>query len=527
MDTLRRLHPFLFVVVPVLNVSARNPGGAALGDVMALALAMCAGWAVVYAAVMLLLRKRESQEVVPLLVLLALVLFYAYPAFRAAYNQSRDDPARLLVAGAVSLALIAAAAAGIAWLARRPPLLYRANKFLGVMGVLLVAFLGARIVSDQLRARAQLKNSALARRLGEPVLVKNNRAGDTTGGPDIYIVILDEYANSRVLRDRFGFDNRVFEDSLRRLGFTIPSQARSNYAHTLLSLPSLLNFSYLTDLTKELGPRQTDPTIPNYLVENNRTVAFLKNRGYRFAFFPSQWWISTNRNSQANSQFKAWNGLHLAREATRSDLRRAFISRTPLTLLQRGDRYDADHVTRTLGGIAKSREDGAPTFVLAHVLSPHYPYVFDPECRPHRRRPTRRWGQGREEDYLEQLQCLNRLLLGTVTQLLQGPNSDPVILLVGDHGTNSLGYNYVPSAEAVSSEQAMERFGAFAALRLPPGAGSTVPDTISLVNLIPVVFNSVFDAGLPLSPDSLYMSLEKTPYQFAPVDPHALAVRHR
>ncbi len=182
--------------------------------------------------------------------------------------------------------------------------------------------------ADQLRARSQLKSSALVRRLAQPLSVKSN-SGDTRRLPDIYIIILDEYANSGVMRERFGFDNRVFEDSLKHLGFTIPALVRSNYAHTLLSLPSLLNFSYLTDLETELGPRQTDPTIPNYLVENNRTVSLLKNRGYRFAFFPSQWWISTERNRHADSQFSVWQGFHLGRAATRSDLRRAFVSRTP------------------------------------------------------------------------------------------------------------------------------------------------------------------------------------------------------
>ena len=40
MGRLRRLHPFLFVVIPVLNVMVRNPGAATLRDLLALAFAM-------------------------------------------------------------------------------------------------------------------------------------------------------------------------------------------------------------------------------------------------------------------------------------------------------------------------------------------------------------------------------------------------------------------------------------------------------------------------------------------------------
>jgi hypothetical protein len=522
MGRLRRLHPLLFVIIPVVNVMARNPGGATLRDVLTLALAMLVACALVYAAATLALRRRLQKDAVPLVVLLAVVLFYAYPVFRTAYNQSRDEAGRLVMTAGVVFAVMVAALAGLWWLARRPALLIRANTFLAIMGLLLVAFLGARVFADQLRARSQLRSSVLASRLSQPIQTTSKSNSETKPLPDIYIIILDEYANSSVLRERFNFDNRAFEDSLRRLGFMVPASVRSNYAHTLLSLPSLLNFSYLTDLGTELGPRETDPTLPNHLVENNRTVSFLKNRGYRFVFFPSQWWISTERNRHADSQFKPWEGFHLGRAATRSDLRRAFVSRTPLALLHHGDSHDADHVKRILGALARLPSDSAPTFALAHVLNPHYPYVFDAACKPHARRPARRWGHGREEDYLEQVRCLNKLLLATVTQLLQHSEPEPIILLVGDHGTNSLGYNTASTAEAVSPEQARERLGAFGAFRLPTGSKLTAPDAVTLVNLIPILLNNYFDAGLPLSADSLYMSLEQTPYLFAPVDPVAL-----
>jgi hypothetical protein len=85
-----------------------------------------------------------------------------------------------------------------------------------------------------------------------------------------------------------------------------------------------------------------------------------------------------------------------------------------------------------------------------------------------------------------------------------------------------LGYNTASTAEAVSPEQARERLGAFGAFRLPTGSKLTAPDAVTLVNLIPILLNNYFDAGLPLSADSLYMSLEQTPYLFAPVDPVAL-----
>jgi hypothetical protein len=97
-----------------------------------------------------------------------------------------------------------------------------------------------------------------------------------------------------------------------------------------------------------------------------------------------------------------------------------------------------------------------------------------------------------------------------------------LILLVGDHGSNSLRYSSAKSAETVTPAQARERFGAFGAFHLPDGGGWLFADSVTLVNVIPKVLNYYFDAGIPLAPDSLYMSLEETPYLFAPVDPASL-----
>jgi sulfatase-like protein len=524
MRRLRLLYPFLFVVLPILTVLARNPGGSTLRDVAIIMGVMLLACASVYAVVALVAGRGWSNPVVPLIVLAGILWFYAYPPLRSVYRFAHHTPAPMVVTAVSVIVLALATVAVVRWLAQRPPYLDRVTTFFALTGLLMVLWSGYRIVADQRAARIALRESRVGRELSTPFSA-SRAASPTSGGPrrDIYLIILDEYANSSVLGERFGFDNRQFEDSLRQLGFVIPRLIRSNYVHTLLSLPSLLNFSHLTRLADELGARNTDPTLPDYLVENNRTAAFLKSRGYQFLFFPSQWWISTGHNKNADWEFRAWSGFNPAREATRSDLRRAFIGTTPLALLRRNDAYDADHVKRTLAAIEQVPLREQPTFALAHLLNPHYPYVFDSDCHFLRTRPTGGWGQGRQEAYLNQVRCLNTLLLRTVTTVLQRSAPAPIILLVGDHGTNSLQYSEAKSAEAVSPAQARERFGAFGAFHLPDGGGRLVADSVTLVNVIPKVLNYYFDAGIPLAPDSLYMSLEETPYLFAPVDAASLS----
>jgi len=526
MRNLRLIYPFLFVMLPILNTLTRNPGGATLTDAGELIAIMLLACAVVYVIVALASGGRWANPLVPLVVLAVVVWFYGYEAVRSVHRLARDTPAPMVVTALVVALAAAATIAALWWLARRPVYLDRISTFFALTGLLLVGWSGSRIVADQIKASSKVRGSELAKELSRPLPGHaSTPAAQSSPRRDIYLLILDEYAHSRVLSERFGFDNREFEDSLRKLGFTVPQLVRSNYVHTLLSIPSLLNFSHLDRLQAELGPHETDPALPNYLVENNRTAAFLKAQGYKFLFFPSQWWVSTQHNRNADWEYKPWSGFEPGRELTRSDMRRVFVGSTPLSLLRRDFGHDADHVRRTLEALARSAGPGGPRFALAHILNPHYPYVFDAECRTVPKRAMGAWDRRRRDAYIEQVRCLNRLLLKTVTALQERSSPAPIILLVSDHGTSSTRYSSAKSAEAVAPVQARERFGTFGAFYLPEGGGRLVADSITLVNVIPKVLNYYFDAGIPLAPDNLYMSLEQTPYLFAPVNPASLAER--
>ena len=143
---------------------------------------------------------------------------------------------------------------------------------------MLVAWFVVSIGVAKYRSARAVRDSAVVRRLMEPIRV---RPGAKVGPKrDIYLIVLDEYANAEVTGRLFGFDNHVFLDSLRQLGFVVPA-VHSNYCHTFLSVPSMLNASHIVGLSGELGRRSVDRTVTDYLVTHNRTVPFLKSQGYQ------------------------------------------------------------------------------------------------------------------------------------------------------------------------------------------------------------------------------------------------------
>jgi hypothetical protein len=262
-----------------------------------------------------------------------------------------------------------------------------------------------------------------------------------------------------------------------------------------------------------MGPRGSDPTVANLLVGRSRVAAFMKSLGYRYVFFPSQWWHATQGSPQADVEPQVWGDLNPERELTRTALRRAVLESTVLPGRMHTVVWDADHVRRTLRGITLARRFGRPVFVVAHVLSPHGPYSVDRECRsPPRRR-----------DYVEQVECLNRRLLALARELIRSSEVPPVILLQADHGTKTLGLNHWPTAADVPPAVARERFGAFGAYYLPGGGAAAFGDTVTAVNVLGHVLRYYFGAELPVEPDVQYLSLQDTPYDFRRVDPAWLA----
>jgi hypothetical protein len=446
------------------------------------------------------------------MVLLGVVLgFWVYPRVATFVVRRTGLPHPVL------LALWAVATVSVIWwLARRPPLLGRVETFLTLSSGMLVGWFVLSIGVAEWRSARALTRSTIVQRLAEPVRIQPGAAV----GPkrDIYLIVLDEYANADVTGRLFGFDNHDFLDSLRHLGFVVPV-VHSNYAHTFLSLPSLLNGAQIAGLSEEVGRRSVDRTIPDYLVEHNRMVPVLKAQGYRFVFFPSQSWEATQHNRQADLEVQVWHGLDLARELTRTGLR-AVLKRT--SLLRDIDfdapRYTREHVTRTFAAIAQIPKVPEPTFTFAHVLSPHDPYVFDASCRPAHRQ-TR--GNRRELEavmYVAQIQCINQMVLDLVTTLLRTSELPPVILLQGDHGSKTLQFDKAGTAEKITLAAAKERLGAIGAYYLPDRGPEAFGDSVTVVNVLGNVLRYYVGAAQLREPDDLYISVDAAPYAFKQVD---------
>jgi hypothetical protein len=507
MIRLNRLYPILFATLPVLQIAIGNPGTWTPLDLALMLLGVVTGTILVYAVLALIARGRWGPQVAALATTLVVLGFYRYVKTVRWVGQWAGGAAHPLLI----VAFLAGAVALLLWFARRPHVAERVGTFLTLTSVLLVGWSLVKLAGESWHDRQLIQQSALLRKLGRPITTRPAMAH--AGTPrDIYLIVLDEYANASVLRERLSFDNRPFEDSLRALGFIIPV-VHSNYVHTAISIPSLINASQLLELAPEMGGSK-DPTLPNYLVQNNRSARFLKARGYRYVLFPSQWWLASSHSPEADLEFHAWDGWSLGRSLSQTEFRRVIRAQTPIKVIQPDYRDDVDYVRSTFDGMAQLARNPAPTFAFAHVLNPHPPFVFNRQCRPASRSEASTDKVKRQRRYLEQLNCLNGIILQLVTTLIRTSPQPPIILLQGDHGTNTLRFSNSPRAEDIPIEKARERLGAFGAFYLPGGGDREFGDSVTLVNVMGNVLRYYFGADLPREPDDMYLSLEDSPYRF-------------
>jgi hypothetical protein len=524
------LYPLFFAVSPVLGIAARSPGQYRSSDLAVVLAAVTLVPLLTLTALLVAARAtgrgdRAAALAAAWLMLAVAWCFYYIPAKNALSTVgagfSRD---RVLI----PLGALATFGAAV-WLLRQPrDRLLGLSAFMTRFGLLLVALVVFRIIVPWARGPHAARRSSLVRELALPLRTVGTPPPTRNRPPrDIYMIVLDGHANGRVLQEVFGLDNSRFEDSLRALGFLVPTGMRSNYVQTYLSVSSLLNAAHVTRLTQDAGIASTDHSLPTYLVKNNRAARFLKAQGYKYVLFPSAWWAATANSPLADEEFDPRPKFNLVDQLRRTELRQVVL-RSTLLRYAIGPSHESvpmvDHILRSFEGLHDVAADPAPTFTFAHILLPHVPYLLDERCRPLERPISDDMEADTPEqraDYVGQVRCVDRLVLDLVTTLLRRSSTQPVILVVGDHGSRFADIGFYGHPESVSPAFVRERFGAFGAFYLPAGGDSTFHDPVTLVNVLGDVLRYYFNADLPRSLDEMYVSGQH-PYRFYRVDPRLL-----
>ena len=123
-----------------------------------------------------------------------------------------------------------------------------------------------------------------------PITLEN----DFKNFPDIYYIVLDEYAPLRTLNVFYNYDNSDFIKFLQEHGFYVTKNSHSNYAETFLATASTLNMKNVNYLSDIVGEESLDQRIPYQMISNNLVMKNFKTMGYKIYNFDSGWWGTRN-----------------------------------------------------------------------------------------------------------------------------------------------------------------------------------------------------------------------------------------
>lgn len=325
------------------------------------------------------------------------------------------------------------------------------------------------------------------------------RPCDTCIKEDIHLIILDEYAGEKQLKEEFHFDNSAFLESLKSRGFHVVAGARGNYNYTELSTASLLSLDYLGDLN---GKNDNELyNIGSSVINSNIFTSYLQELGYEihnFSIFDVQGIPALNNHFKPEvklisgqtllSRLEFDLGFHLLYTMP-MDFALKSLSRT----IEQGAAQNGNTMDTLLYTLAQ-RQGSRPQFYYTHLLMPHVPYYFDREGQFTGLQRYLNPGDPaqRKRDYLEYLQYTNKKVLAFVDTILKKSVRAPVILLMSDHGNR----HYTLKKDS--------HFSSLNALYFPDRHYDGFYPGISNVNQLRVFVNNRFHQKLPLLKDTTF-----------------------
>ncbi len=341
----------------------------------------------------------------------------------------------------------------------------------------------------------------------------DSRKADTL--PDIYYIILDRYASTSSLKEFYDFDNSEFVDYLVDRGFYV-AQSRSNYLKTAHSLASSLNMEYINYLSKMIGEESGNWRPLVEMVQDYKVWRFLKSRGYTFIHFGS-WWGATRRNKYADMNFNLFSLPEFSMSLYKNTMLYPFITKLGISdkqLLQwLGDerllqRKRVLHKFKKLAEVPNIKE---PTFVFAHMLTPHAPFVFDRNGNFLTEEEERK--RSRIVNYVDQLIFVNKKMEILIDELLSNSQVPPIIILQADEGPYPSGRS--TDWEKMNSAELRQKMRILNAYFLPNADKNALYPSITPVNSFRLIFNLYFDTNFELLPDKSYVHPDDHhPYKF-------------
>lgn len=512
------LHPLYFGLFPPLVFYAIFGMLQMQPDVLTIPILVClTGTLALYGILALVLRNAEKAAIITTIVsAMFFTLTYIFLLDKALgiVNAAELLRASMIPVFAVFWGLLIAACAFVT-VTRKPltlatRILNEAGLYLCLLEILVVAAHAGQVSFLWMPSVERIYDSQ------DNVQYRKARAGAARlsaaqSKPDVYFILLDEFASRQVLKRFFDYDNEEFLDLLRARGFVVARDSHSNYPRTMLTLASMMNMTHLDELATLCGADTTDWSVLVEVIRDSRIARLFKEAGYRTVMFgsgaaPTDWNPAVDENHPCT--MINWFAMKLMQAS--------------LPGLLPGSHEFFNEQTRrqrlcTFEGLKKMPRERGPKFVFAHFLLPHEPFIFGPGGEAvdiPEEVVGETWHPKTRRGFKDQTIFLEKAILATVDEIIRKSEVRPVIIIQGDHGPNSTGSITTPTP---NDNVLVERYGVLSAYLVPEPVRASIYDTITPINIFRILSNHLFGSAFDLARDRIYYTPYPYPYRFQDV----------
>ena len=331
--------------------------------------------------------------------------------------------------------------------------------------------------------------------------------------PDIYYIILDEYARPDTMKEWYDYDNSEFINSLEDKGFFIASESKTRTPNSVEVTASILNMEHLTEVcywdeeqrkfievasgeAKDFADK-TWTELLYHKIGYNKVADFLRALGYQYIVFGDwhdigKWDSYMEDNADRYFNYCKSDGSSVVTEFVHILWDTTMLR--PFYHYIAGSQYESYHRRGVLGTIEhlkKVPDIEGPKFVSVHLMCPHTPYVFGPDGEYIA--PVNWFNYEDNQFYLGQYIFISAEIEKVVDALLDKSEISPIIILQSDHGQRPHHLGMVIGGD--EWEKILN------AMYLPGMDADMLYDNISPVNTFRLIFNHYFGADYPLLED--------------------------
>ena len=454
------IHTFLFSLFPIMFFFQGNLHEIPFGDVI---FPLFLSISITFLS-WVILRKFIGSQRSGLILSLVIMSFINLGNIRFFISDNPTESLQSSVEGQILVSiLLLVNVIGIIYFLKK----HRLDAKTSIANVISMTMIGVLIFSITSFSITTADDNSLANLSDIPVQIS-----DVENKPNIYFIILDEYAGFIQLKNDFNFDNSNFSIELEKRDFFVGTESFSNYPNTSLSVPSIMNMIYFDFIPDKLGKDSKNIRVVEKMINENNVMKILQSNGYKITTLDGV-------VGRISNTYLADITLCSSIFDINPDVRKNFaLVYVPIVGLQDlvFNEVIRNKLECSFSALIDFNEDPKnPDFVVAHLRFPHSPYIYDSFGNS-----VSINDRGDKNAYLEQLKFANKKTLEMIDSI-QERSSENIIIVISDHG-----YRPYINWENPTIDDYIRGFNILDAYYLP---GEEKHEKIAPVNIFRTIFN--------------------------------------